>query len=235
MIRAALVWLVTATACLGAPPDHGLIRNETGLPLTFPLQVRTTTGQSAYLVLRDAATDEIAVTAYVEGGRYFRLLMPPGAYTLHAALGRDWQGEEALFGAATRFYDHPEVLNFEVAGLNRRTGYLVDLRGLDEMAGVTARPLALCQYYGPGGAASARVGDPPRRAGIAPEIPYRLPLPPGPRDPALDARPELGMEFGNTVADVPLYLRLGTETGRARPAPDDPPRRERRLRQRVCS
>ncbi len=233
MIRAALLWLLTAGAALAAPA-HGLIRNETGLPLTFPLQVKTTSGWDAYLVLRDADTGGIAVTAYIEGGRFFRLLMPPGDYTFHAALGRGWEGEEDLFGPETRLYEHDDILSFEVEGLGRKTGYVLDLRGLDRMAGVTVERLALCQYYGPGRAAAARVGDPPARAEMAPEIPFGYPLPPGPRDPALDARPELGMEFGNAVPDVPLYLRLGEGEARARPAAPDAPERRSRLRQRDC-
>ena len=76
-----------------AAPEHGLIENRT-LPLTQPLQVKTDPGRDYHLVMRKAETTEIAVTAYIEGGRFFRLLMPPNTYTRHAAIGREWRGEE---------------------------------------------------------------------------------------------------------------------------------------------
>ncbi len=241
LIRAALLWLATAGALWGASPGHGLIENRTGLPLVFPLQIKTTIGRDAYLVLRDAGTGEIAVTAYVEGGRFFRLLMPPGTYRLTAALGRDWEDKETLFGDETRFFDYPEPLTFEVQGLARKSGYLIDLRGLDEMTAVEARPIALCQYLGP-----VPPEDAPRRdaaapggaRSVAPEIPFGYPLPPGPRDPGLDGRPELGLEFGNRVADVPLWLRLGegdADAAAGLPGPGaDRPAERPELRQRLC-
>ncbi len=210
MIRLALLLVWAAGAAIAAAPGHGLIENRTGLPLVFPLQVETTSGRDAYLVLRDAGTGEIAVTAYVEGGRFFRLLMPPGTYILTAALGRGWKGRDELFGEETRLFELPQPLTFEVQGIGRKQGHIVDLRGLDEMAGVTVRSLAFCQDFA---GVVAPPPPPPERSAaprsVAPEIPFSYPLPPGPRDPALDARPELGLDFGNSVEDVPLWLRLG--------------------------
>lgn len=218
MIRAALLALCLVPAlapgatAVGAP-SHGLIENRTGLPLTLPLQIRTAPGRDAYLVLRNAGSGAVAVTAYVEGGRFFRLLMPPGSYTLHAALGREWQGPEALFGPATQIYDHPDALRFAVEGLGRKTGHLIDLRGLDRAAGIAAETLALCQVVlsPPHRPAPGRGDgeDPAGARSVAPEVTFDYPLPPGPRDHARDGRPDLGREFGNHVAGIPLAQRLG--------------------------
>ncbi len=230
MIRALLLaCLLALPAVLSAAPDHGLIENRTGLPLVFPLQVRTTSGRDVYLVLRDAESGRIAVTAYVEGGRFFRLLMPPGTYRLTAALGRDWEGKDDLFGDETRIFELPEPLTFEVRGISRKQGHIVDLRGLDEMAGVTTRPLALCRRLPTGLAPPPAVEEEeePAPRSVAPEIAFSYPLPPGPRDPALDGRPELGLDFGNRVEDVPLWRRLGE--GRSAPPPARGPAPVRRV------
>lgn len=230
MIRLALMLLLLALPARAAP-DHGLIENRTGLPLTLPLQVKTDPGRDAYLVMRDAETTEIAVTAYIEGGRFFRLLMPPGTYTLHAAFGREWQGREDLFGPETELYTLPEALTFR-AGMRRKNGHLVDLTARDRMARVEIRDLALCQYYGAAPAPDRPEGPRDRQTSIAPEVPDGAPRPPGPRDPLLDGAPELGQEFGNTVPDIPLAQRLDAPDSRIAKNPTQPDRPK--LRQRLC-
>ena len=228
MLRLLLCLLFFA-APLHAAPGHGLIENRTGLPLTLPLQVRTEPGRDVYLVMRDAATTEIAVTAYIEGGRFFQLLMPPGTYTLHAAIGRAWQGEDQLFGEGTEFYTLPEALSFR-AGMTSKRGHLGDLTAPDVLAGT--RDIALCQYYGAALAPDRPVAPPREDRSIAPGVPRDLPLPPGPRDPLLDGAPELGQHFGNTVPDIPLWRRLDAPDSRIVAGPDRDARRV--LRQRFC-
>ncbi len=249
MIRAALLWLLTGAAAFGQTPDQtpgqGLIENRTGLPLTLPLQVKMPQDRDAYIVLSDAETDETAVTAYAGAGRFFRLLVPPGTYVFRAALGTGWQGPEDLFGEATRIYRHPDPLTFRVRGLARKEGHLIDLSGIDDADGVEASALALCQSFGPMARAPARQGTvrpgdaPGTPRSVAPEIPFGYPLPPGPRDPGLDGRPDLGMAFGNRVDDVPLWLRLGEgeddAPATARPSPPAPAPARPDLRQRLCS
>ena len=136
-----LALLLSPPAMAEEVPSHGLIRNYTGLPMTLPLQVKTNPGRDVYIVMRNAETTEIAVTAYIEGGRFFRLMMPPGTYTMHAAIGAGWEGEEDLFGAATEFYTLPEALTFQ-AGTTRRTGASVDLRTRDQLV----QDFALCSF-----------------------------------------------------------------------------------------
>ena len=139
---AVLVWLALAGA-VAAAPEHGLMFNRTGLPLVFPLQVRTDPGRDVALVLRDAETGEAAVGGYIEGGRFFRILVPPGTFTLDFASGTGWEGMETLFGPETERFTYPEPLTFAVTGVARKSGHLIDLRGDARMAD---RAIALCQY-----------------------------------------------------------------------------------------
>ena len=145
-LLAALLVVVQAGLAAAAPP-HGLMWAKGDLPRIFPLQVRTPPGRDAYLVLRDAASDRAVLAAYIEGGRFFRVLVPPGTFMLDIAIGADWQGEEALFGPATAVYAHPEPLEFGITGAGRKSGHLIDLR--DAATGIEARSdtLALCQRY----------------------------------------------------------------------------------------
>ncbi|WP_375260517.1 hypothetical protein [Palleronia sp.] len=209
--------LVLCLLLLGLPawaaPDHGLIENRTGLPLTLPLQVRTEPGRDVYLVMRDAATTEIAVIAYIEGGRFFQLLMPPGTYTMHTAIGREWRDAEELFGKDTEFHTLPEALTFR-AGMTRKRGHLVDLTARDRLAEAPVRDIALCQYYGAAPAPERPAPPRDQTRSIAPEVPDGFPRPPGPRDPLLDGAPELGLEIGNTVPDIPLWQRLDAPDSR---------------------
>ena len=107
----------------------GLLWNKTGLPAVFPLQVRTDPGADYYLLLTDTKTSHPALAAYIEGGKFFRVLVPPGEYALHFAYGEVWQGEDDLFGqdGRTRFYSLPKVLQFRTEGLARKNGHLIDL------------------------------------------------------------------------------------------------------------
>ena len=134
------------TAAAAAPP-HGLMWSESELPRTFPLQVRTPPGRDAYLVLRDAATDAAVLGAYIEGGRFFRILVPPGTFVLDIAFGTDWQGREALFGPSTEVYAHPDPLDFGITGVGRKSGHLIDLRRTGPGIKAQAEDIALCQRY----------------------------------------------------------------------------------------
>jgi len=131
---------------------RGLLRVETELPRTFPLQVKSNPGTDYLLILREAegavegSTGRIVLTAYVRGGEFFRVLVPPGRYRVDFAKGRpaDWQGEAALFGPATEHVTLDEVLEFKVVGTARKSGHIVDLRGPARIAAV---PIALCEAF----------------------------------------------------------------------------------------
>lgn len=134
-----LILALLAPPAAADSPPAGLMWNRSGLPATLPLILRTDAGRDAYLRLRDP--DGTAwLAAYVRGGQPFRLLVPPGDWQVDLALGRDWRGEDDLFGAETERLSLPDPLHFG-AGDNRRDGHLIDLRGGE----VRVSGRALCQ------------------------------------------------------------------------------------------
>lgn len=108
-------------------PRAGLMWNRSGLPATFPLQVRTFPGKDYVLFLSDPETLEPAMAGYIRGGEHFRLLVPPGEWQLRFAFGQGWLGEQDLFGPLTGWVETDAPLEFRITGLARRDGYLVTL------------------------------------------------------------------------------------------------------------
>lgn len=130
-------------------PDEGLMWNRTGLPAVFPLQVKTRPGQNYVIVLSHAATGEDVLAAYIIGGRFFRVLVPPGTFDVRFASGEEWKGEGKWFGGdgQTQFLKMPEPLSFEVKGLGVKAGHLIDLTDSapGQMAQISVDPVRICQ------------------------------------------------------------------------------------------
>lgn len=128
-------------------PGPGLMWNRSGLPLVFPLEVRTEAGDDYYLTLTDAATGAPALAAFFEGGAFFRVLAPPGTYELNLATGETWQDEAALFGDTTRRIGLPAPLTFEILDAATKGGHLVDLTARDTAGAIApiVTPLNSCQ------------------------------------------------------------------------------------------
>lgn len=131
-----------------APVKPGLMWNKTGLPAVFPLRIKTAPGADYYLQLQHAETGDAALAAYIEGGTFFRVLVPPGTFNLRFASGSVWQGEQLLFGEGsdTQFIALSDPLAFGVKGLATKTGHVVDLTSLarGEEASWLA-PTEICQ------------------------------------------------------------------------------------------
>lgn len=135
-----------AAALLAALPSradsqHGLLWNRTGLPAVFPLQVQTAPGEDRSLLLIDDATGEAALAAFIEGGRFFRVLVPPGSYRVRLAAGDVWTEGDAEPGE--HGFELAAPLTFEITGAGRKAGYRIDLRGGTEEAEVTSQ--GICQ------------------------------------------------------------------------------------------
>lgn len=132
-----------------APLTHGLMWRASPLSAQFPLVVKTPPGQLFYLQLLDAETAEPVLAAGIEGGRFFRVLVPNGRYVLDIAYGQDWQGEARGFapgeGAGRVQVDPP--LDFAVEGVARKTGHVVGLIPAENGAGfdVTLHGQSVCQ------------------------------------------------------------------------------------------
>ena len=136
-----LIFLVLATDGLAEERPRGLLWNRSGLAATLPLQIKTDAGADYLLRLRDVETGEAVLAAYIRGGEFFRVLVPPGRFELQFAIGSDWQGEAALFGPDTWHFVLEPPLSFG-ATVSRKEGHLIDFR---DQAEATIRDLAICQ------------------------------------------------------------------------------------------
>lgn len=142
------------------PTPAGLLWNRSGLPAVFPLQVKTPPGPDYHLTLIDTQTGSAALAAYIEGGAFFRVLVPPGTFRLRFATGRDWQGEDVLFGEgeATHRFELRRPLTFETRGLGTKAGHIVTLhpRTSETPPRATRKDQLICQSFRPGFASPAR-------------------------------------------------------------------------------
>jgi hypothetical protein len=157
---------------VSAPPPAGLLWNKTGLPAVFPLQVKTLPGRDHVVILLDAETGEEALAAYIRGGAFFRVLVPPGDYRLRFMSGKVWQGEAALFGNGpeTEVFELRRALRFQTQGLGTKAGHVVDLRGRGTQ--VQIRDQRICQSFRPD---FPRVSERARADDPSAEIAYALP------------------------------------------------------------
>lgn len=151
----ALVMAPSPSAGTSAGPNPsqpaGLMWNRTGLPAVFPLQVKTPPGQDYFLTLIDNDTGTPALAAYITGGAFFRVLVPPGTFRVTFATGDVWQGEEDLFGAATHVFELGKALTFETRGLGTKAGHVVNLlrHQPGQRAGITRKDQLICQSFAP--------------------------------------------------------------------------------------
>ncbi len=159
----ALAFLLSGAArAVDGRPDPGLMWNRTGLPLTFPLQVKSPLGADYIVTLTDSETGTPALAAYIRGGVFFRILVPPGTYRLRFDYGTAWNSAEERFaGQKTLHVDNP--LTFETRGIGRRAGHLVDLTEMeldqDTAAAPRTREQVLCQVYRTEIRPNCRLGD----------------------------------------------------------------------------
>lgn len=149
-------------AAASAPPSAGLLWNRTGLPAVFPLQVKTSGERDYVVTLTDARTGDPALAAYIEGGAFFKVLVPPGVFRLSFATGEVWQGEETLFGpgAATQVFELQAPLTFETRGLGVKAGHVVDIlqHAPDEPLRIAVKDQFICQSFRPGVSVARRPG-----------------------------------------------------------------------------
>lgn len=132
-----------------APTQSGLIWNRTGLPAVFPLQVKTSAGQDHLLTLIDEETGVEALAAYIVGGSFFKVLVPPGTFTLQFSFGDTWQGEERLFGSGDESgsFELQPPLTFKLRGGGTKAGHLVDLTEMQDHqpTKATVKAQSICQ------------------------------------------------------------------------------------------
>lgn len=167
-----------AAADPSGKPRAGLMWNKSGLPAVFPLQVKTAPGADYVLLLTDDASGEEVLAAFLVGGQFFRVLVPPGNFRVRFATGMQWQGDDAMFGqqGQTLIIEMPEPLTFEVRGLRTKAGHLIDLTKTvaGQMAQTQPVPQRICQRVmrltAPCATAPGSLGAAPPRC-LAPHAP----------------------------------------------------------------
>lgn len=146
--------LAGAAAKSPADPTQkgGLMWNRSGLPAVFPLQVKTPPGPDYFLTLIDVKTGDPALAAYIKGGKFFKVLVPPGVFRLSFVTGNMWQGEDELFGPGrkTQHFELRDPLTFETRGIGIKAGHVVSLleRRPGKLAGMTRKDQLICQSLG---------------------------------------------------------------------------------------
>ena len=144
-----LCCVVGATAHAGGSLDKpGLMWNRTGLPLSFPLRVKSVQGQDYVVLLRDAETGRAALAANVLGGTFFSVLVPPGTFDVFLIAHAEWQGDKTeppVDGPGTLRVVEP--LTFAVLGHARKSGFTIDITAvpLSGPSGVQVVSQDICQ------------------------------------------------------------------------------------------
>ena len=138
---ALALWMACALPAPAEPPSPGLLWNRTGLPATFPLQVKTPPGQDFRLTLLFEDTATPALAAYIPGGAFFRVLVPPGRFVLHFEHGKTWQSDEDGFesGPDSGSFLLSDPLTFAIGPSSTKRGHIVDLTGFKPGTSLDAR------------------------------------------------------------------------------------------------
>lgn len=80
------------------PVKHGEILKPFSNKGVAPLEIKTNFGANYFIKLIDAGTQQIKMSAFIEGGKTFKILVPLGSYQLRYAAGEVWMGENHYFG-----------------------------------------------------------------------------------------------------------------------------------------
>ncbi|MCB9981168.1 MAG: hypothetical protein H6860_02070 [Rhodospirillales bacterium] len=111
-----------------APPvqiTHGIVSKNFTSGVA-PLEIKTGAGNNYYIKIVNVANNQVALTAYIVGGRPFEVLMPLGTYEIRYAAGNTWYGTQHYFGPDTAFSKANEVFHFTFDGY-QYSGYTVEL------------------------------------------------------------------------------------------------------------
>jgi len=143
----AALWIAAGPGLAAEPASpvwqHGLIWRDSPLAASFPLVVKTPAGQDFYLVLEDAETGQAVLDAGIEGGRFFRVLVPNGRYVLDFTYGT--RGPDGRFGEDAGRLRIATPLDFSVQGVGRKQGHVVTLSPAEDSFDVAVKGQDLCQ------------------------------------------------------------------------------------------
>lgn len=89
------------------------IYSDTYMDRVAPFEVITSQDGNHYFIkLEDYYTDRTVMTFFIREGGSIDTTVPLGTYTIKYAIGKDWYGEEKLYGADTKYYKTDEVFEF---------------------------------------------------------------------------------------------------------------------------
>ena len=107
------------------PASHGIMQPPQTSSMA-PFAVRTPKGSNYYVKLVNPASQETILTAYVQGGQYFKTRAPLGTFELRYAAGKTWYGTDRLFGPETTTHKADTPLHF-FRGSDAYSGVEVEL------------------------------------------------------------------------------------------------------------
>jgi len=82
-------------------PPGGEVHYYTGGEPLAPFSIHTAEGSNYFIKLVDRNTGAEVMTVFVRGGEWVETKVPLGNYEFRYASGKDWYGEEYLFGTGT--------------------------------------------------------------------------------------------------------------------------------------
>lgn len=108
-------------------PNNGAVHRFTKAKAMAPLQIVTAGEAAHYLVkLSPWQGGKPVLTVFVRAGKSVDLEVPLGSYRIKYAAGEEWQGDQALFGEATEFYEADKRFDF-VRTKHGIRGYTIEL------------------------------------------------------------------------------------------------------------
>ena len=82
------------------------------LELTSELTIRSASGESCYIKLKDSAGNDV-FSFFVRAGDSITVAVPSGYFYVFFAYGDEWYGPESLFGPDTTYGKDDELCDFE--------------------------------------------------------------------------------------------------------------------------
>jgi len=132
----SLRWLVIFVLFLSVPvaaraeaplPENGATQRFVQTEPVAPLQIVTSGEASHYLVkLVTAKGGKPVLSVFVRAGDKVSLKVPLGSYRVKYAAGTAWQGESALFGEATQYFEAEKRFDFVRKG-GKTKGFEIEL------------------------------------------------------------------------------------------------------------
>jgi hypothetical protein len=107
-------------------PPNGEVRYFQQAEAIAPFSIHTAPEVNYYIKLVDVETGKTVVTIFVWGGQSVKTQVPLGTYELRYATGRDWYGEEKIFGAETSCVQADKRMTFYING-SQIMGHTVSL------------------------------------------------------------------------------------------------------------